>query len=279
MLWLPALDSSSKPAAVPPPTAVSDAAALALEAMLLEPASAAAWLETALLADPWFCRWAIAECPAARTIQQLAIELARDLPTRLASLGSAPPPCWQRPTVQEAKQLGSQAESIHDQALELEFAEASPAESPAYLQAMQTAEPDQLPPLVVSDYLEESPGIDWRLPRLIALVSSRTDCGEQLHEAKLDAMKELAYGASHEINNPLANISGRAQSLLRDEADPKRRKLLLAIDNQAMRAHEMISDLMLFARPPALELAETEFGPVDRPGHRRTRTDGHRTEN
>ena len=31
-------------------------------------------------------------------------------------------------------------------------------------------------------------------------------------------MKELAYGASHEINNPLANISARAQTLLRDEA-------------------------------------------------------------
>ncbi len=37
---------------------------------------------------------------------------------------------------------------------------------------------------------------------------------------KLDAMKELAYGASHEINNPLANISARAQTLLRDETHP-----------------------------------------------------------
>ena len=65
-------------------------------------------------------------------------------------------------------------------------------------------------------------------------------------------MKELAYGASHEINNPLANIAARAQTLLRDEKDPQRRQALQAIHRQALRAHEMISDLMLFARPPEL---------------------------
>ena len=77
---------------------------------------------------------------------------------------------------------------------------------------------------------------------------------ERLERAKLDAMKELAYGASHEINNPLANISARAQTLLRDERDPERRRALEAINHQALRAHEMISDLMLFARPPRLDL-------------------------
>ena len=80
----------------------------------------------------------------------------------------------------------------------------------------------------------------------------------RLEQEKLAAMKELAYGASHEINNPLANIAARAQTLLRDEEQPDRRRALEAIHQQAMRAHEMISDLMLFARPPALE-----FQPVD----------------
>ena len=79
-----------------------------------------------------------------------------------------------------------------------------------------------------------------------------------LEQQKLDAMKELAYGASHEINNPLANIAARAQNLLRDEAAPERRRSLEMIHQQAMRAHEMIADLMLFARPPQLQ-----FEPVD----------------
>ena len=74
----------------------------------------------------------------------------------------------------------------------------------------------------------------------------------ELERRKLDAIKELAYGASHEINNPLANIAARAQTLLRDETHPERRRALEAIHQQALRAHEMISDLMLFARPPEL---------------------------
>ena len=61
---------------------------------------------------------------------------------------------------------------------------------------------------------------------------------------KLAALKELAYGASHEINNPLANIAARAQTLLREEVDLERRRALEAIHAQAMRAHEMISDLI-----------------------------------
>ena len=86
-----------------------------------------------------------------------------------------------------------------------------------------------------------------------------TEFEARLEREKLAAMKELAYGASHEINNPLANIAARAQTLLRDEQQPDRRRALEAIHQQAMRAHEMISDLMLFARPPALDIQRVEL--------------------
>jgi signal transduction histidine kinase len=96
--------------------------------------------------------------------------------------------------------------------------------------------------------------------RLLALVTKLDDYEQKLanferrleHE-KLESLKELAYGASHEINNPLANIAARAQTLLEGEEDPERARKLSAIHRQAMRAHEMISDLMLFARPPRLD--------------------------
>ncbi|WP_428305284.1 sensor histidine kinase [Lacipirellula sp.] len=94
------------------------------------------------------------------------------------------------------------------------------------------------------------------------MTASDASFDSRLEQAKLDAMKELAYGASHEINNPLANISARAQSLLRDERDPERRRTIEAINQQALRAHEMISDLMLFARPPQLVLAATNLADV-----------------
>ncbi len=72
--------------------------------------------------------------------------------------------------------------------------------------------------------------------------------------AKLEALAEFAAGAGHEINNPLATIIGRAQLLLKDERDPQRRQMLLAIGAQAYRIRDMIGDAMLFGRPPAPEL-------------------------
>jgi signal transduction histidine kinase len=73
---------------------------------------------------------------------------------------------------------------------------------------------------------------------------------QALDDAKLTALAEFAAGAGHEMNNPLAVISGRAQLLLRGEKDETRRADLALIKAQATRVHEMIADLMLFARPP-----------------------------
>ncbi len=75
----------------------------------------------------------------------------------------------------------------------------------------------------------------------------------RLHGEKLAAIKQLAYGLSHEINNPLANISTRAEQLQRGEADPNRTATLQRIIDQVYRAHEMIADLMFYANPPELE--------------------------
>lgn len=91
------------------------------------------------------------------------------------------------------------------------------------------------------------------LAQQLRLKKLQTEFDRTLAMEKLRAMKELAYGAGHEINNPLANIATRAQALLRDETDPERRRKLASINSQAFRAHEMIADLMLFAKPPKLE--------------------------
>ncbi len=79
-----------------------------------------------------------------------------------------------------------------------------------------------------------------------------------LEAEKLEAMAEFAAGAGHEINNPLTVIAGRAQLLLRDERDPERRRDLALIVAQAMRVHEMIADMMLFARPPRPEFQRVD---------------------
>ncbi len=86
---------------------------------------------------------------------------------------------------------------------------------------------------------------------LLSRLATLEDKFQEVVEAeKLEAMAEFAAGAGHEINNPLTIIAGRAQLLLHAETDPERRKSLALVNSQAMRIYEMITDMMLFARPP-----------------------------
>ena len=110
----------------------------------------------------------------------------------------------------------------------------------------------------------KSPELAALLPRVLQslerLDSLERDYAGELLREKLASMQALAYGASHEINNPLANIAARAQTLLVQEHDPQRRRSLATINAQAFRAHEMIADLMLFAKPPAPRVASVDLG-------------------
>jgi signal transduction histidine kinase len=108
-----------------------------------------------------------------------------------------------------------------------------------------------------SQWLES--GSPWaaQLPRLTAILARLTHLEGRFQETldieKLAAMAELAAGAGHEINNPLAIIAGRAQLLMADETDPERRRELAVVNAQVKRAYEMIADMRLFARPPRPE--------------------------
>jgi signal transduction histidine kinase len=95
---------------------------------------------------------------------------------------------------------------------------------------------------------------------------------QRLRAQKLSALAEFAAGAGHEINNPLAVISGQAQYLLghltplfervlpNGAAEPENeqrrakienfRKALHTIVGQTRRIHQLLNDLMQFARPP-----------------------------
>ena len=106
---------------------------------------------------------------------------------------------------------------------------------------------------VERDLLEEAAGLAAAYESLAARFE------ERVAESRLSALRELAYGAGHEINNPLANIAARAQALLLDEQDPERRRRLATIVDQAFRARDMIGGLMVFARPPRPEPSDTSL--------------------
>lgn len=77
---------------------------------------------------------------------------------------------------------------------------------------------------------------------------------QQLQTERLAAVGQLAAGAAHEINNPLAIISARAQLLQLKEKDEKKQKELSLISQQIDRISKILSNLMDFARPRPPEL-------------------------
>ncbi|MGB0716699.1 MAG: HDOD domain-containing protein, partial [Phycisphaerae bacterium] len=73
---------------------------------------------------------------------------------------------------------------------------------------------------------------------------------EQLRSEVIAAISEMAAGAAHELNNPLANISGRAQLLLANPLDDRRQQWAETIVAQVGEATRIVDELVNFAKPP-----------------------------
>jgi putative nucleotidyltransferase with HDIG domain len=119
------------------------------------------------------------------------------------------------------------------------------------------------------------------------LAEQLAEANRQLHNAQNEILRsrtlimvgEMAAGAAHEMNNPLAIISGRSQLLAAQLSDAKQQTAAKLIYEQSHRLSEMISELMDFARPQppqvksvsveelvirAVELAKARTDPADR---------------
>jgi len=106
-----------------------------------------------------------------------------------------------------------------------------------------TAPPEPIPPLESVDTPEES---DRTTPV----------------EVSMNALAEIAAGAAHELNNPLAVISGRAQLLAQTEKNQEKKQILDQIHENANKASEIIDDLISFAEPPRPRPAETSIAQI-----------------
>jgi len=75
---------------------------------------------------------------------------------------------------------------------------------------------------------------------------------ESLAEARtLAAAGEMAAGAAHEINNPLAVVSGRAQLMREKARTEEERRTWQLIADQAQRISDIVTELVEVASPPA----------------------------
>lgn len=92
----------------------------------------------------------------------------------------------------------------------------------------------------------------------VRLRATSCNAAHAFQQAQNESLYHFAYGLSHELNNPLANIATRAGVLSAEESQPDRRALLANIVENAMRGCEMLGDLMLIARPPVLDVQTVE---------------------
>lgn len=89
-----------------------------------------------------------------------------------------------------------------------------------------------------------------RSERLAQVMRTMQDMNDKLLKTqRLAAVGQLAAGAAHEINNPLAIISARAQLLEMREEDAAKKKGLRQMIEQIERISAILGSLMDFARP------------------------------
>jgi len=114
-------------------------------------------------------------------------------------------------------------------------------------------------PTEVADLAAAIGGLRERIGRHIAeaeeAAHARTEALRRLcSEQRLAAVGQLAGEVAHELNTPLSNILGYAQSALPGAADAEQRDALMTIEAQARRAGQIVRDMLTAARAPAPSL-------------------------
>lgn len=111
-------------------------------------------------------------------------------------------------------------------------------------------------PTEVAELASAIVGLRERISRHIAeadeAAQARNEALRRLcSEQRLAAIGQLAGEVAHELNTPLSNILGYAQSALPGTADPELRESLATIETQARRAGQIVRDMLTAARAPA----------------------------
>ncbi|MHB1845967.1 MAG: two-component system sensor histidine kinase NtrB, partial [Deltaproteobacteria bacterium] len=83
-------------------------------------------------------------------------------------------------------------------------------------------------------------------------------------QTHLASLGELSAGLAHEIRNPLAALSGAIQMLSAAPANADDARLLDLIRREAAYLGRLVSDFLVFARPPRPALQETDVAALVR---------------
>jgi signal transduction histidine kinase len=114
-------------------------------------------------------------------------------------------------------------------------------------------------PAEIADLATAIGGLRERIGRHLAeaedAAQTRNEALRRLcSEQRLAAVGQIAGEVAHELNTPLSNILGYAQSALPLAVDPELRDSLETIEAQARRAGQIVRDMLTAARAPAPSL-------------------------
>ncbi|MGM0424994.1 MAG: HDOD domain-containing protein, partial [Thermodesulfobacteriota bacterium] len=118
---------------------------------------------------------------------------------------------------------------------------------------------EQIAALIIStlEKIQVQSNLEVRNEELsLALWKNQQINHELMQTERLAAVGQLAAGAAHEINNPLAIINARAQLMQFQESDPQKQGHLKQITEQIERIGSILTNLMDFARPKPPQLQE-----------------------
>ncbi len=109
-----------------------------------------------------------------------------------------------------------------------------------------------------------SPKIVGAIHRAIGLLSTERSIADATQRSARRQLYHFAYGLTHEINNPLGNILARAQQMIGSASSEHDRRSLATMVDQAMRAHEMLAEVMRAIQPSPLHCSVAEVNAVVR---------------
>ncbi len=114
-------------------------------------------------------------------------------------------------------------------------------------------------------FVSSTPILESGRPTSVAIIiqditSEKAAREARIHSEKMITLGELVAGASHELNNPLAIVTGFSDLLLDErKLTPEQRSKIEAIKKNALRASSVVHGLLAFARKRKPERVRTEI--------------------
>ncbi len=136
---------------------------------------------------------------------------------------------------------------------------------------IEQADPERVPtpvpaglPAEVADLAAAIVGLRERIGRHLAeaeeAAQTRNEALRRLcSEQRLAAIGQIAGEVAHELNTPLSNILGYAQSALPLAGDGELQESLQTIESQARRAGQIVRDMLTAARAPGPSLQHVDL--------------------